>query len=104
MSEPFLDLKLIPEYDGSAKQSVVEWLEKLELVCKLRGVSDVASVILLRLSGGAFAVYLQVNEEDRKNAKKIKEALLAAFAVDPYAAYEQFICTNQIINYKIQNN
>ena len=59
------DVKLIPEYDGSGKQTVVEWLEKLELVCKLRGVTDNASVIPLRLTGGAFAVYLQLGESDR---------------------------------------
>ena len=40
-----LELKLIPEYNGTGTQSVVEWLEKLELVCKLRNVSDVASVM-----------------------------------------------------------
>ena len=57
MSEP-VDLKLIPEFDGTGKQSVAEWIEKVELICKLRNVSDVASVIPLRLSGGAFAVYL----------------------------------------------
>ena len=91
MSENALDLKLIPEYDGSGKQSVVECLEKLELVCKLRGVTDTASVIPLRLTGGAFAVYLQMAEVDRKDAKKVKEALVTAFAVDPYVAYEQFI-------------
>ena len=67
-----LDLKLIPEYDGSGTQSVVEWLEKLELVCKLRDISDVASVIPLRLSGGAFAVYLQLVETDRKEKEKMK--------------------------------
>ena len=91
MGESYFDLKLIPEYDGSATQSVVEWLEKLELVCKLRDVKDVASVIPLRLTGGAFAVYLQLSEGDQKSTKKIKEALLAAFAVDPFIAYEQFI-------------
>lgn len=66
-------------------------MEKLELVCKLRGVKDVGSVIPLRLAGGAFAVYLQLAEEDRKCTEKVKEALLAAFAVDPYVAYEQFV-------------
>ena len=86
-----LDLKLIPEYDGSGNQSVVEWFEKIELVCKLQGVDDVASVIPLRLSGGAFAVYLQLSEENRKKTTEIKNALLAAFAVDPFVAYEQFV-------------
>ena len=85
------DLKLIPEFDGSSGHSVAEWLEKLELVCKLRKISDVASVIPLRLTGGAFAVYLQMTEEDRRSTDKVKAALLAAFAVDQYVAYEQFI-------------
>ena len=85
------DLKLIPEFDGGSKYSVTEWLEKLELVCKLRKITDVASVILLRLTGRAFAVYLQLAESDRKSTEKVKEALLAAFAVDQYVAYEQFI-------------
>ena len=66
-------------------------MEKLELVCKLRGVKDVGSVIPLRLAGGAFAVYLQLAEEDKKCTEKVKEALLAAFDVDPYVAYEQFV-------------
>ena len=59
-----LDLRLIPEYDGSETQSVVEWIQKLELICKLRNISDVASVISLRLSGGAFTVYLQLDEAE----------------------------------------
>ena len=62
----YFDLRLIPEYDGTDKQSVVEWLKKLELVCKLREVSDVAGVIPLRLTAGAFAVYQQLPEGDRK--------------------------------------
>ncbi|KRY06917.1 Pol polyprotein, partial [Trichinella patagoniensis] len=86
-----LDLRLIPEFDGSPQQSVVEWLEKVELVCKLRDISDVASVIPLRLTGGAFAVYLQLNAQERSNIDKVKEALLAAFAADPFVAYDQFI-------------
>ncbi|XP_045130851.1 uncharacterized protein LOC123515964 [Portunus trituberculatus] len=89
--QPSLDLRLIPEYDGSGAQSVVEWIEKLELICKLRNVSDVASVIPLRLSGGAFAVYLQLAEAERKKVEKIK-ALVGAFAMDSYIAYKQFIC------------
>ena len=40
--------------------------------------------------GGAFAIYLQLAELDRRSTEKVKEALLAAFAVDQYVAYEQF--------------
>ncbi|KRZ26608.1 hypothetical protein T4B_10054 [Trichinella pseudospiralis] len=70
---------------------VVEWLEKVELVCKLRDSSDVAGVIPLRLTGGAFAVYLQLNSQERSSIDKFKEALLAAFPADPFVAYDQFV-------------
>ncbi|KFD59597.1 hypothetical protein M514_28223 [Trichuris suis] len=58
--EKSLDLRLIPEYDGTARQSIAEWLEKVELVCKLRGIDNIADVIPLRLTDGAFAVYLHI--------------------------------------------
>ncbi|MPC37411.1 hypothetical protein E2C01_030888 [Portunus trituberculatus] len=38
----YSDLKLILKYNVTSTQSVVEWLEKQELVCKLRGVKDIA--------------------------------------------------------------
>ena len=85
------DLELIPEFGGCSEHSVTEWLEKLELICKLRKISDVASVIPLRLTGGLFAIYLQLDLSDRMSTEKVKEALLAAFAVDQYVGYEQFI-------------
>ena len=58
MEGQHFDVKLIPEFDGSGTQSMVEWNE--ELMCKLRNISDAASAIPLRLTGGAFAVYLQL--------------------------------------------
>ena len=30
------DIRLTPEYDGASAISIVEWLNKVELVCKLR--------------------------------------------------------------------
>lgn len=85
-----VDLRLIPEFDGTS-QPVAEWLDKVELVCKLRGIKDLHSVVPLRLSGGAFAVYQQLSAADRESYDKIKEALLSAFATDKFLAYEQFI-------------
>ena len=52
-----MELRLIPEFSGDATQNVVEWLEKAEPVCNLRGIAHLESVIPLRLTGGAFAVY-----------------------------------------------
>ena len=85
------ELRLIGEFDGSGAQSVTEWLEKVELICSLRGVTKLETVIPLRLSGGAFKVYQQIPAADRSDTTKIKAALVAAFGDDPFAAYDLFI-------------
>ncbi|KRZ01234.1 hypothetical protein T11_17316 [Trichinella zimbabwensis] len=43
---------------------------QLELVCKLREINDVASVISLRLTVGAFAVYLQLTAQESYSVDK----------------------------------
>ena len=35
-----IDLKLIPEFSGNDQQSVTEWQEKVELICKIIGVTN----------------------------------------------------------------
>jgi len=85
------ELRLIPEFGGSGSQDVVEWLDKAALVCELRGISKPETVIPLRLTGGAFAVYQQLTSADKKDFEKIKCALCTAFAADSFLAYEQFI-------------
>ena len=86
-----MELRLIPDFSGDATQNVVEWLEKAELVCDLRGIAHLDTVIPLRLTGGAFAVYQQVPDADKLNVGKITKALRTAFAVDSFTAYEQFM-------------
>ena len=49
------------------------------------------TVLPLRLTGGAFAVYQQLTEEDKRDSGKIKLALRTAFAVDSFTAYELFV-------------
>ena len=82
------DVRLIPEFSGDG--TVSEWLDKVTLICDLRGVSNLTEVIPLRLTGGAFAVYQQLSAADKRDVRKIKSALLAAFADDPFVAYEKF--------------
>ena len=81
-------IKLIPEYSGDG--DVAEWIEKLELVCELRKVTDVATVVPLRLTGNAFAVYQQLPKEKKGKFAEVKKSLLAAFTVNSFSAYEQF--------------
>lgn len=83
---PF-DARLIPEFDGST--DVVAWMTRAEMLCQLRGVA-VESVLPLRLSGGAFAVWAQLPPSSRSSLEAVRSALYAAFALDQYAAYEEF--------------
>ena len=68
MSNESVAIKLIPEYSGEG--DVSEWLEKLVLVCELRKVTELTTVLPLRLSGSAFAVYQQLPRERRKSLRK----------------------------------
>ena len=86
-----MDLRLIQEFSGDGSLNVIEWLEKAELVCSLRGITSMETVLPLRLTGGAFAVYQQLTEEDKRDSGKIKLALRTAFAVDSFTAYELFV-------------
>ena len=83
-----MDLKLIEVYDGTT--DIVEWIAKVDLVAGIRNIKDVALVIPLRLSGGAFSVYSQLSEAGKRSADKIKAALKVAFASDSFTAYDEF--------------
>ena len=82
-------LKLIPEFSGEG--NVSEWLEKVELVCELMKITDVAAVLPLRLTGSAFAVYQQLPKDKKCKLIEVKQSLIAAFATNSFAAYEQFV-------------
>ena len=84
------DLRLILEFDGTT-QPVSEWLEKLEIVCELLGITDLHRIVPLRLKDGAFAVYQQLTAQQKETFAEIKNALLSAFALDKFQAYERFI-------------
>lgn len=69
---------------------MAEWLKKLELVCRLRGVTELHNIVPLRLTEGAFSVYQQLDSKSKGSYDKIKSALTSAFAVK-FIAYERFI-------------
>ena len=84
---PQFDARLIPEYDGTG--DVVSWLTRAELLCRLKGVATEA-VVPLRLIGGAFHVWSQLEATERCSLDKVRDALYSAFALDQHAAYEKF--------------
>ena len=84
------DSRLIPEFDGDkAGADIVEWFTRAEVLCQHHGV-DLALVLPARLTGGAFAVWLQMPEDRRRSAEAVRDALYSAFAMDQLAAYDAY--------------
>ena len=80
---------LVRTFDG--RGDILEWLNKLELVSKLRNITDLESVIPLFLEGSAYSLYAELSDEDKKSVEAIKTKLIEAYGVNPYQAYEQFV-------------
>ena len=78
---------LIRSFDGAG--SVEDWIAKVKHVCTVKKITDVASVLPLFLEGSAFAVFKQLPDADQLVSAKIERALLDAFALDPFCAFEK---------------
>ena len=48
------------------------WIEKLELVAQLQGLTDLPKFLPLFLSGPAFSVYQQLSDETKKDYDLLK--------------------------------
>ena len=77
---------IVRPFDGSG--NVAEWIDKLELLVKLRDIKQVETVLPMFLEGSALSVYMELSEDQKKDGKAIKDALLKAFSVNPFKAYE----------------
>ena len=91
MAGKVFDNWLISEFHGvSSNHTVSEWLEQVELVCKMCGV-DVERVLPLRLRGRALSVYQWLTSDQKEDLQQVKQALLVAFAPDPFVASDTFV-------------
>ena len=82
-----LNLKdMIKSFDGSGDVTV--WLKKIKLVAKMQKIEDLASLIPLYLDGPAFAIFEQMEEGDKDNEESIEAALLSAFSMNCFQAWD----------------
>eukprot|EP00096_Caligus_rogercresseyi_P016667 TRINITY_DN944_c0_g1_i5.p1 TRINITY_DN944_c0_g1~~TRINITY_DN944_c0_g1_i5.p1 ORF type:complete len:414 (+),score=43.43 TRINITY_DN944_c0_g1_i5:919-2160(+) len=79
---------VIRRYDGS--EDISAWIGQAELAKELLSLESLHNVIPLFLDREAFAVYNQLPPEDKKDEGRIKEALLRAFCMDKFSAFEEF--------------
>ena len=81
---------MIKSFPGDGSQDVSNWIKKVQLVARLKNIDDVASLIPLYLEGAAFAVYDQLPDDRKKDANQVEKELVAAFAQNPFSAYDTF--------------
>jgi len=77
------------QFDGTG--DFAEWIRKLERVARLQKITELADLLPLFLTGGAFAVYEGISEADKEDYTKVKSALLSAFSPNRFDAYNQAI-------------
>lgn len=80
---------LIRQFDG--REDFAEWIRKVEMIADLQNIGKKESFIPLFLSGGAFAVYESLDTAVKKDYGKLKDALLKAFSVNIFAAFEALV-------------
>ena len=90
MAGKAFDIQLIPEFHGVSSDHT-EWLEQVELVCEMCGVDNVECFLPLRLRGRALSVYRRLTHDQREDLQQVKQALLVAFALDPFVAFDTFV-------------
>ena len=81
--------EIIEKYNGES--DFAEWVEKLEMVASLQGITDLASFLPLFLTGGSFSVYKGLTETVRKDYTKLKKSLLDVFSSDKFTVYETLV-------------
>ena len=86
-----LSIKLIPKFSSAAMDTpIMEWLEDLELTCELCEITKVEWILPLQLKGAAWETYQQLSKEQRDDVEEIKRALIKAYGMDSFMAFEQF--------------
>ena len=64
-----MDLRLIQEFSGDGSVNVIEWLEKAELVCALRGITRLEAVLQFEVDGRCLRCLAATdNGEDNANS------------------------------------
>ena len=85
MTGKTFDIQQIPEFSSTTTDMpIVEWIENVELVCKLFAMDRVEHVLPLRLQGVAFTVYRQLSKEKRADPEEIKRALMTTYMMDTF--------------------
>lgn len=79
---------VVKPYNGEG--DICEWLKKLKLVSNMLKIRELENLMPLFLEGPAFAVYEQMKECDKSDADKVERAMLDAFSLNEYNAYDQF--------------
>ena len=87
---------LVRPYNGDG--DIVEWLNKFELIAKLREIKETESTVPLFLEGSAFAIYNELIDSGKKSYEAIKGALVKAFSLNAFQVLTKRVWSNESVD------
>ena len=89
--------EVVSKFDGEG--DVAAWIRQVRIAKRIMRLedADLADLASLALKDRAFAVYEEMEEEDKTDFEKIARALMTAFAKDPFSAHMMFIDRKYIV-------
>ena len=83
--------EIVSKFSGEG--DVAQWIRQVRIAKRVMRLEDLdlADLASLALKDRAFAIYEEMEEDDKTNFEKIAEALLTALAEDPISAHVAFI-------------
>jgi len=94
VSVRFLDA--LVQFDGTG--DFAEWISKLERVARLQKVNELADLLPLFLTAGAYAVNEGIPEANKEGYDKVKSALFSAFSPN------RFDACNELVAHRLADN
>lgn len=80
-------IDVVKPYDGEG--DIESWILKEEMVVKSQKIKDEELILPMLLEKEALAVYLELSEEDKNSADRIKERLRKVFGENPFLAFRR---------------
>ena len=82
----------------SGEGDVIAWLRKAKLMAKLQNIAVLASLIPLYLEGDALTLYLEMNEREQTDVKRIEDRLKEAFTEGVFVSYNRIRWAGQTVD------
>ena len=81
---------IIPKFGGTDGECIEQWIDKVDVACKLmKAENDIAKLLPLFLHGAAYATWKQLTEVEKEDIDVINRSLRRVFGKSKIAAWKE---------------